>query len=75
MTEWTDNEPGPTCICGNPTIVKADSPHHALLLCLFHTAAEGAAWTLPADRPANWPHGYEPQTPEPPATGEPERVN
>lgn len=55
MTDWTNNEDGPDCACGNPTVVKLtnDGP---LLLCLFHTDKAGASFELPRERPDDWPN-------------------
>lgn len=58
---WIDNEAGPTCTCGGPTVVKVSDRAAPLLLCLFHTAAAGAVWTLPADRPDDWPNSPHPE--------------
>jgi hypothetical protein len=51
---WTDNEDGPDCACGNPTVVKILPSGRAILLCLFHTAESGSYTELPAERPADW---------------------
>jgi len=52
---WTENEDGPECGCGNPTVVKIHPDGRALLLCLFHTIGEGLITELPAERPVGWP--------------------
>ncbi len=50
---WQENERGPDCYCGNPMVVKImwGKP---VLLCFFHTVAEGVYEVLPAERPADW---------------------
>lgn len=50
---WIENEDGPDCDCDNPTVVKLVGDK-AVLLCLFHTQAEGAYIPLPPQRPHNW---------------------
>jgi hypothetical protein len=50
---WVDNEDGPDCTCGDPTVVKAH-PNGYILLCLFHTGAEGQFMKLPEEAPDNW---------------------
>lgn len=56
MTQWVNNESGPDCHCGNPTLVKVNSMGGAILLCLFHTSAEDVYWQLPEQRPDDWPN-------------------
>lgn len=51
---WTENEPGPDCSCGNPTVVKATPDGNFVLLCFFHTAEAGAVTVLPPERPPDW---------------------
>lgn len=51
---WQNNEDGPTCFCGNPTVVKEAGNGRFVLLCLFHTAEEGSWFVLPAERPETW---------------------
>ena len=53
-SKWTDNEEGPECDCGNPTVVKL-SPGGPVLLCFFHTDEEGLARSLTAEKPEGWP--------------------
>lgn len=53
MSEWTENEEGPDCVCGGPTMVKL-TPEGPVLVCLFHTAAEGVYSRLPPEKPADW---------------------
>lgn len=52
---WTENESGPDCACGNPTVVKLTPDGSAVLLCIFHTQETGLFTPLPARRPDNWP--------------------
>lgn len=54
MSDWQNNEDGPLCVCGNPTIVKLSSDGPALL-CLFHISGAGALFPLPIERPDDWP--------------------
>jgi len=49
---WTENEDGPICVCGEPTVVKIMPDGVPVLLCLFHTRESGAVKRLPADKPA-----------------------
>lgn len=58
MTAWVDNEEGPTCVCGGPTMVKVNDLNAPVLLCLFHTADAGVVWSLPGERPADWPENW-----------------
>lgn len=51
---WANNEDGPDCYCGNPTVVKIIPPRGAILICLFHTSAEGVYQQLPDEAPNNW---------------------
>jgi hypothetical protein len=51
MSSWTKNEDGPVCACGGETVVKIMPDGRAVLLCFFHTSAEGAYWSLPDERP------------------------
>lgn len=54
---WTNNELGPHCFCGNPTVVKTETfGEGPMLLCLFHTSEEGALFNLPDERPEWWPN-------------------
>lgn len=60
--QWVNNESGPTCQCGDPTLVKQATDGKWMLVCLTHTAAEGASWQLPKrpprglpDSPNDWP--------------------
>ncbi len=55
MSKWIHNEGGPTCFCGETTIVKILT-HEILLLCLLHEKEESAVWTLPPNKPENWPN-------------------
>jgi hypothetical protein len=52
--EWRNNEDGPRCECGNPTVVKLLPDGTAIFLCLFHAQGEGLYRKLPAQRPAEW---------------------
>ncbi len=52
---WTDNEDGPDCQCGNPTVVKLMPDGKPVLMCLFHTGEAGAIFPLPSERPETWP--------------------
>jgi hypothetical protein len=52
---WTNNENGPDCACGNPTVVKITPAGRPVLLCLFHTPLDGSVTTLPDERPPGWP--------------------
>jgi hypothetical protein len=52
--EWTDNEEGPDCFCGNPTVVKKQDDG-SWLLCLFHTHEAGTMFPLPPEKPDGWP--------------------
>lgn len=53
---WTENEDGPECSCGNPTVVKfSHDTGRAFLLCLFHTPEAGCWFQLPVERPDDWP--------------------
>ena len=51
--DWIDNEKGPKCGCGMPTLVKI-MDGKPLLFCVFHEQEEGACWSLPKERPDNW---------------------
>ena len=53
-TKWQRAEPGPTCGCGAPTMVHFED-ERPMLLCIFHTKAEGAMFSLPSERPERWP--------------------
>jgi len=53
---WTENEDGPDCACGNPTVVKIMPDGKPVLVCFFHTSEAGMVTPLPAERPAGW--GY-----------------
>lgn len=53
--QWRENEDGPECSCGNPTVVKLMPDGSAALLCLFHTSEAALFTSLPAERPAGWP--------------------
>lgn len=56
MGEWVKEE-GPPCCCGNPTFVSLFPDGRASLVCLFHSAAEGAMFPLPrGKRPDHWPN-------------------
>lgn len=67
MSEWTNNEDGPECTCGAPTIVKVipigqflepqmpGRRKQAVLMCITHTRAEGVYFALPEERPDDWP--------------------
>jgi len=55
VTAWTENEAGPDCECGNPTVVKVMPSGKPVLMCLFHASAAGLVTELPAVRPAGWP--------------------
>jgi hypothetical protein len=48
---WRENEDGPDCACGEPTVVKLLPDGTAVLLCFFHTGEAGAYTRLPAERP------------------------
>jgi len=50
---WIENEDGPDCSCGNPTVVKLVDGK-AVLLCLFHTGPEGMYVPLPDMVPHDW---------------------
>jgi hypothetical protein len=53
---WTENEAGPDCACGNPTVVKLlPDGIAAVLLCVFHSPESGLYTPLPAQRPDSWP--------------------
>ena len=51
---WVNNEDGPDCYCGDPTVVKTTEAGSAVLLCLFHNNEAGAIFRLPTDRPDNF---------------------
>lgn len=51
---WTENEDGPDCCCGNPTIVKILPDGDPVLMCFFHTAETGMITKLPLAKPADW---------------------
>ena len=57
---WKAGEPGPTCFCGLPTSVAfievAPNKSLPILMCLFHQKGFGAEFTLPSERPENWPN-------------------
>jgi hypothetical protein len=55
VTDWADNENGPDCACGNPTVVKITPGGAAILVCFFHAGEEGMCAPLPAERPEAWP--------------------
>jgi hypothetical protein len=57
MTDWIDNEDGPECKCGSPTVVKIMPGGRAVLLCIFHTAEYGLAMLLPQSKPDDWMAG------------------
>ena len=57
MSGWTENEDGPDCACGNPTVVKIMPGGQVVLMCLFHTREAGAFTYLPPDKPEGWPTG------------------
>jgi hypothetical protein len=59
-TAWTENESGPDCACGDPTVVKLLPDGNAVLVCFFHTRNSGLYTPLPAQRPADWPEQEEP---------------
>lgn len=51
--QYVENEDGPECTCGMPTVVKmVDGGAGAL--CLFHTAEAGAFFRLPEMTEKNW---------------------
>jgi hypothetical protein len=52
---WVNNEDGPDCFCGGPTVVKI-LPDGAFLLCLFHERAEGKLYQLPNEAPDEFPN-------------------
>ena len=52
---WRENEDGPDCACGEPTVVKLLPDGTPVLMCFFHTAEAGAITRLPAERPDGWP--------------------
>lgn len=59
LNGWTNNEDGPDCTCGEPTVVKLVEALHsgskrAVLLCLFHSGEAGRIVPLPTQRPANF---------------------
>jgi hypothetical protein len=49
MRDWIQNEDGPECYCGSPTVVK-----DGLLVCFFHTSEEGCYFRLPPQAPDDW---------------------
>jgi hypothetical protein len=51
---WQENETGPDCSCGNPTVVKLLPNSVPVLMCLFHSGEAGLMTRLPAERPADW---------------------
>ncbi len=53
MRPWVNNEDGPTCDCGEPTLVKT-TEDRAILLCFFHTSETGCYVSLPPMAPDNW---------------------
>jgi hypothetical protein len=55
MSGWTENENGPGCGCGNPTVVKMLPDGSWALMCLFHTSDAGMFTQLPSERPDGWP--------------------
>jgi hypothetical protein len=55
VTAWAENEDGPDCACGNPTVVKITPGGQPVLMCLFHTAEAGLITVLPLERPGGWP--------------------
>jgi hypothetical protein len=57
MTDWIDNEAGPGCKCGCPTVVKITPGGRAVLLCIFHTPEDGLATLLPQSKPDDWMAG------------------
>lgn len=54
-TGYTENEEGPACSCGGPTIVKKLPDGTPVLMCFFHTRDAGLATPLPPERPPGWP--------------------
>jgi hypothetical protein len=52
---WRENEDGPDCACGEPTVVKLLPDGTAILMCFFHAGEAGAYTRLPAERPDGWP--------------------
>jgi hypothetical protein len=55
MSVWVNNERGPDCFCGDPTVVKTEGLKKPALLCIFHSRDAGAMFTLPDTRPEWWP--------------------
>lgn len=53
MRSWVNNEDGPDCECGEPTVVKLHNGG-AILMCFFHTGAEGCYFELPPMAPDNF---------------------
>jgi hypothetical protein len=53
MHVYVNNEAGPDCTCGNPTVVKLVDGG-AGLLCLFHTYEAGAFSRLPVMTEEQW---------------------
>jgi len=51
---WVNNEDGPDCTCGDPTVVKTVATGGAVLICLFHTNEAGVSYRLPDEAPDNW---------------------
>ena len=62
MSAWVNNDEGPECFCGNPTVVKTDFKKYAVLLCLFHTREAGSIFALPPEKPDWWPNPPSPET-------------
>ena len=55
---WVNGEKGPQCFCGMPTGVSvSENGKLVYLLCIFHTNAAGAMFSLPTNgKPEHWPN-------------------
>ena len=54
--KWIHGEQGPSCYCGQPTVVAVNELGEADLLCYFHEKDSGAVFPLPSVKPEKWPH-------------------